>query len=41
VIGKIDMTENKIKGLAVTGYPTLYYHEADKAMVTYEGGREL
>jgi protein disulfide-isomerase-like protein len=41
VIAKIDMTENKIKGLNVTGYPTLNYYEADKPMISYEGGREL
>lgn len=35
------MTENKIKGLTVNGFPTIYFWEADKTMVKYEGGREL
>lgn len=35
------MTENKLKGLAVNSYPTLYYYEADKPKVAYEDGREL
>ena len=40
VIAKIDMIENQVSGLEITGFPTIFFYPAGGEAVKYEGGRE-
>jgi protein disulfide-isomerase-like protein len=41
VIAKIDMTENEIEGLKITGFPTIYFYPAEGEKVQFDGQRDL